>query len=238
MASLVDGPDATPMLDRNVPTRVKICGIRTAATMQVALDAGADDVGLVLFPPSPRNISVTHASRLAEQARGRARIVALTVDADDTLFAAIAKIVKPELLQLHGSELPDRVSAVRRRYGIPVMKAIKVATASDAAAALSFAEVADFILFDARPPKGADRPGGHGAVFDWRALDGVKDKVRYMLSGGLTPENVGDAIRATGAEAIDVSSGVESAPGEKDPARIRAFIAAVRAAEMAGTRVT
>jgi phosphoribosylanthranilate isomerase len=238
MASPVDGPDATLMLDRNVPTRVKICGIRTAETMQVALEAGADDVGLVLFPPSPRNVSVVDAARLAGQARGRARIVALTVDADDALFVAIAEIVKPELLQLHGSESPDRVSAIRRRYGIPVMKAIKVATAEDAAGALNFAEVADFILFDARPPKGADRPGGHGAVFDWRALDGVKDKVRYMLSGGLTPENVGDAIRATGAGAIDVSSGVESAPGEKDPARIRAFIAAVRAVETAETRIT
>jgi len=201
--------------------------------MQVALDAGADDVGLVLFPPSPRNVDLVLAAGLAGQARGRARIVALTVDADDTLMAAIAETVKPELLQLHGGESPDRVSAIRRKYGIPVMKAIKVATAEDAAVALDFAEVADLILFDARPPKGADRPGGHGAVFDWHALDDVKDKVRYMLSGGLTPENVGDAIRATGADAIDVSSGVESAPGEKDPARIRAFVAAVRAAETA-----
>jgi len=220
-------------MDRNVPTRVKICGIRTAEVMQVALDAGADDVGLVLFPPSPRNVDLVLAAGLAGQARGRARIVALTVDADDTLMAAIAETVKPELLQLHGGESPDRVSAIRRKYGIPVMKAIKVATAEDAAVALDFAEVADLILFDARPPKGADRPGGHGAVFDWHALDDVKDKVRYMLSGGLTPENVGDAIRATGADAIDVSSGVESAPGEKDPARIRAFVAAVRAAETA-----
>jgi len=201
--------------------------------MQVALDAGADDVGLVLFPPSPRNVDLVLAAGLAGQARGRARIVALTVDADDTLMAAIAETVKPKLLQLHGGESPDRVSAIRRKYGIPVMKAIKVATAEDAAVALDFAEVADLILFDARPPKGADRPGGHGAVFDWHALDDVKDKVRYMLSGGLTPENVGDAIRATGADAIDVSSGVESAPGEKDPARIRAFVAAVRAAETA-----
>jgi phosphoribosylanthranilate isomerase len=220
-------------VDHNVPTRVKICGIRTADVMRAALDAGADDVGLVLFPPSPRNITLSDAAHLADQARGRARIVALTVDADDTLFAAIAETVRPGLLQLHGNESPRRVSDIRQRYGIPVMKAIKVATAEDAAAALAFAEVADLVLFDARPPKGADRPGGHGAVFDWRALDGVKEKVRYMLSGGLTPENVADAIRATGAGAIDVSSGVESAPGVKDPARIRAFIAAARAVEMA-----
>lgn len=214
-----------------MPTRVKICGIRTAETMAVALQAGADDVGLVLFPPSPRNVSLEEASALARQARGRARIVALTVDADDALLASIVETVQPELLQLHGNETPDRVSEIRRRYGIPVMKAIKVATSEDAAEALAYAAVADLILFDARPPKGADRPGGHGAVFDWHALDGVKDEVPYMLSGGLTPENVAEAIRATGTGAVDVSSGVESRPGVKDPERIRAFITAVRAAE-------
>lgn len=216
-----------------MPTRVKICGIKTAEAMSVALAAGADDVGLVLFPPSPRNVGVKEARQLADQARGRARIVVLTVDADDVLLADIVEVVKPELLQLHGNETPDRVSEIRQRYGIPVMKAIKVATAADAAEALAYAGVADLVLFDARPPKDADRPGGHGAVFDWRALDGVKDKVRYMLSGGLTPENVAEAIRATGAGAVDVSSGVESAPGVKDPARIRAFVTAARAAEAA-----
>lgn len=216
-----------------MPTRVKICGIKTAEAMSVALAAGADDVGLVLFPPSPRNVGLKEARQLADQARGRARIVVLTVDADDVLLADIVEVVKPELLQLHGNETPDRVSEIRQRYGIPVMKAIKVATAADAAEALAYAGVADLVLFDARPPKDADRPGGHGAVFDWRALDGVKDKVRYMLSGGLTPENVAEAIRATGAGAVDVSSGVESAPGVKDPARIRAFVTAARAAEAA-----
>lgn len=199
--------------------------------MAVALDAGADDVGLVLFPPSPRNVGLDDARRLADQARGRARIVALTVDADDNLLAAIVEAVRPDLLQVHGNEDTRRVAAIRKRYGIPVMKAIKVATAADAAEALAFAGVADLILFDARPPQGADRPGGHGAAFDWQALAGVKGKVRYMLSGGLTPENVADAIRSTGAPTVDVSSGVESAPGVKDPARIRAFIAAVRAAD-------
>jgi len=216
-----------------VPTRVKICGISTAEAMATALDAGADDVGLVLFPPSPRSVALASAVDLAGQARGRAGIVALTVDADDGLLAAIVEAVKPDMLQLHGNESAERVAEIRRRFGVKVMKAIKVATTEDAAQALDFAEVADLILFDARPPKGADRPGGHGAVFDWRALDGVKDRVRYMLSGGLTADNVAEAIRATGATAVDVSSGVERAPGIKDNDRIRAFIAAVRAADAA-----
>ncbi len=214
-----------------MPTRVKICGLNTAEAMAAALDAGADDVGLVLFPPSPRNVSMESAKELARQARGRAGIVALTVDADDGLLEAIVEGVKPDVLQLHGNESAERVADIRRRFGIPVMKAIKVATAEDAAQALDFAEVADLILFDARPPKGADRPGGHGAVFDWRALNDVKDRVRYMLSGGLTSENVAEAIQATGATAVDVSSGVERAPGVKDNDRIRAFIAIARAAD-------
>ena len=210
-------------------TRVKICGIGTAEAMAAALDAGADDVGLVLFPPSPRNVSLDQARTLADQARGRARIVVLTVDADDALLTRIVDLVKPDLLQLHGNETPERVAEIRQRYALPVMKAVKVATSDDAAEALAFS-AADLVLFDARPPKGADRPGGHGAVFDWHALDDVKGRLDYMLSGGLTPENVGEAIRATGADAVDVSSGVEHGPGAKDPARIRAFIAAARAA--------
>lgn len=214
-----------------MPTRVKICGISTAEAMAAALDAGADDVGLVIFPPSPRHVTVCAAAGLARQARGRARVVALTVDADDALLEAIAADVKPDILQLHGNESVERVAYIRRRLGVAVMKAIKVATAADAARALDYAGVADLILFDARPPKGADRPGGHGAVFDWRALDGVKGKVPYMLSGGLTPDNVAEAIGATGAPAVDVSSGVEYAPGVKDTHRIRQFIAAVRAAD-------
>ncbi|MEZ5817992.1 MAG: phosphoribosylanthranilate isomerase [Hyphomicrobiaceae bacterium] len=216
-----------------MPTRIKICGIKTAEAMAAALDAGADDVGLVVFPPSPRNVDLDTGRRLADQARGRARIVALTVDADDATLAGVIDAIRPDVLQMHGSESPEQVGEARRRYGVAVMKAVKVATAADAAEALAFAPVADLILFDARPPKGADRPGGHGRAFDWTALDQVKDKVRYMLSGGLTPENVAEAIAATGASAVDVSSGVESAPGVKDSDRIRAFIAAVRAADAA-----
>lgn len=216
---------------RIVATRIKICGLRTAEAMSAALDAGADDVGLVLFPPSPRNVSLDEARALAAAARGRARIVVLVVDAGDELLEEIVAALRPDLLQLHGDETPDRVRAIRERFGVAVMKAIKVATRADAALALAYAEVADLILFDARPPKGADRPGGHGATFDWRALDDVKHRVPYMLSGGLTPANVAEAIRAAGATAVDVSSGVETAPGRKDPELIRAFIAAVRAGE-------
>ncbi len=214
-------------------TRIKICGIKSTEAMLAAVDAGADDVGLVLFPPSPRNVTLAEAEALATVARGRARIVALTVDADDALLDTIATRVHPDIIQFHGNEPPGRVAEIRARFGIPVMKAVKVATAADAEEALAFAAVADLILFDAKPPKNADRPGGHGAVFDWTTLDAVKHQVPYMLSGGLTPDNVVDAIRATGATAIDVSSGVESAAGVKDPARIRAFIAAVRTADAA-----
>ena len=214
-------------------TRVKICGLRTSEAVEAAIAADADDIGLVLFPPSPRNISLAEAKVLADAARGRVRIVALTVDADDALLAEIVSTVRPDLIQLHGSESPERVAAIRQLFGVPLMKAIKVATREDAARALDYAGTADLILFDARPPKGADRPGGHGAPFDWTALDDVKDRVAYMLSGGLTSSNVAEAIRATGATAVDVSSGVESAPGVKDPDRIRAFLAAVRAADAA-----
>jgi phosphoribosylanthranilate isomerase len=210
--------------------RVKICGLRTPETMEAAIEAGAAYVGLVFFGPSPRNVSIEEGARLAGLARGRALIVALTVDADDDLLADIASRVMPDVLQLHGNESPDRVADVAQHFGLPVIKAIKVATVEDAAAALDYREVASLVLFDARPPKGADRPGGHGATFDWRVLDGVRGRVTFMLSGGLTPDNVADAIRATGAEIVDVSSGVETAPGVKDVRLISRFIAAARGA--------
>jgi phosphoribosylanthranilate isomerase len=210
--------------------RVKICGIRTAEALGAALQARADLIGLVFFPPSPRNLSIEEAEPLAEYARGFAAVVALVVDADDALLERIMAAVHPDMLQLHGSETPARVAEIRERFGKPVMKAIKVATAEDAEAALAYQEIADLILFDARPPKGADRPGGHGAAFDWSVLAGVRDKVPFMLSGGLTPENVGEAIRVTGATAVDVSSGVETAPGIKNPGLIRAFIRAAKSA--------
>ena len=213
-----------------MPARVKICGLKTADAMQCALAARVDLVGLVLFPPSPRNVGFAEAVRLAGLARGRAEIVALTVDADDALLERIMTEVAPDMIQVHGNESPERVAAVRRRWGKPVMKAIKVATRDDAKLALAYKDIADLILFDAKPPKGADRPGGHGTAFDWRLLDDVRSLVPFMLSGGLTPGNVAEAIVATGATAVDVSSGVETAPGVKSPDLIRQFILAAHGA--------
>jgi phosphoribosylanthranilate isomerase len=214
-------------------TKVKICGLSTEVALEAALAGGADYVGLAFFPPSPRNLTLEAARPLAERARGHARIVALMVDPDDALIDAVAASVDPDLLQLHGDESPERVAEVRRRWAKPVMKAVKVETAHDAEAALRYRGVADLILFDARPPKGSPLPGGNGAPFDWRALAGVKDKVAYMLSGGLTPANVAEAIRVTGAGIVDVSSGVEVRPGEKDPELIRRFLLAAKAMQCA-----
>ena len=198
-------------------TKVKICGLKTEAALEAALAGGADYVGLVFFPKSPRNVTPALAKALADKARGRARIVALTVDADDALLDTIAAAVAPDLIQLHGEESPDRVAAIRRRCGIPVMKAIKVETADDARRALAYREAADLVLFDARAPADSTRPGGNGAPFDWRALLGVKDEIAFMLSGGLTPDNVAEAIRTTGAPIVDVSSGVEFEPRREGP---------------------
>ena len=213
-----------------MPARVKICGLKTADAMADALAARADLVGLVFFPPSPRNVGVAEAVPLADFARGFAAIVALTVDADDALIERIMAEVNPDMLQLHGLETPERVAEIRARWGKPVMKAVKVATREDAALALAYTGVADLVLFDAKPPKGADRPGGHGATFDWHLLDDVRTKVPFMLSGGLTPANVAEAIQVTGATVVDVSSGVETAPGSKSPDLIRQFIRAAHSA--------
>ncbi len=210
--------------------RVKICGIKTAEAMAAALEARADLIGLVFFPPSPRSLTLDEAMPLADYARGNAAIVALVVDADDTLLDSIVSAINPDLLQVHGSETPKRVAHIRERFGKPVMKAIKVATIDDARTALAYRDVADLVLFDAKPPPGADRPGGHGVAFDWSVLADVREQVPFMLSGGLTPDTVAAAIRATGATVVDVSSGVESAPGVKDPELIRAFIRAAKGA--------
>ena len=213
-------------------TKVKICGLKTAAAVEAALKGGADYVGFVFYPPSPRNIAPEAAAEISARARGRAKIVALLVDPDDALIERVVAALAPDLIQLHGSETPERVAQIRARFGRPVMKAIKVETADDAAQALKFSGAADVILFDAKAPKdwpGA-LPGGNGVPFDWHALDGVKDKVVYMLSGGLTAENVAQSIRATGADAVDVSSGVEARPGEKDLSLIARFLDAVRSA--------
>jgi phosphoribosylanthranilate isomerase len=209
-------------------TQVKICGLRTEAALEAALAGDADYVGLVFFPPSPRNVTPAVAKSLAARARGRARIVALMVDPDDALIETVMASADPDILQLHGEETPERVREIRRRWGRPVMKAIKVETAEDAGAASAYRGAADLILFDAPAPADSTRPGGNGAPFDWRAVSGIDPKVRFVLSGGLTPDNVAEAIRVTGASIVDVSSGVESRPGEKDPDLIRRFLRAAK----------
>lgn len=209
---------------------VKICGLSTPETLDAAIHAGADLVGFVFFPASPRHLGLDTARALAARVRSRAGKVPLTVDSDDAALDTIVEAVRPDMLQLHGSETPERVAAVRRKFGIPVMKVLPVAEAADLAAIEVYAPVADRLMFDARPPRGATRPGGLGKPFDWRLLEQLATPVPYMLSGGLDPSNVEEALRITRAAGVDVSSGVERAPGEKDPERIRAFIRAARAA--------
>lgn len=210
---------------------VKICGLTAPDTLEVALEAGADFVGFVFFPPSPRNLGLEAARVLAAQVKGRAGKVALTVNASDETIAGIVAALHPDMLQLHGKETPERVVAVRTRFGLPVMKALPIATRADLAAIRPYAEVADRLLFDARPPVEATRPGGLGNTFDWTLLKGIHPGVPWMLSGGLDPANVAEAIAITGAPGVDVSSGVERAPGDKDAGKIRAFIRAARDAE-------
>lgn len=210
---------------------IKICGLRTPETLDVALESGADQVGFVFFPASPRHLGLEAARALASRVAGRAAKVALTVDANDETLAAIVAALKPDMLQLHGKETPERVVAVRSRFGLPVMKALAIAERADLAPIRIYAKVVDRLLFDARPPKNATRPGGLGQPFDWTLLKGVDAGVPFMLSGGLDAGNVGEALRIARPAGVDVSSGVERAPGEKDPDKIRAFIRAVRAAE-------
>ena len=216
---------------------VKICGLSTPDALDVALDAGADMVGFIFFPPSPRNVSLETARALGSRVQGRARKVAVTVDADDTLLASIIEALKPEMLQLHGHETPQRVAAVRDSFGLPVMKALPIAAKLDLLVTGSYTSAADRLLFDARPPRGATRPGGLGQPFDWHLLENLNLSIPFMLSGGLNPDNVSEALRITRAGGVDVVSGVESAPGVKDPEKIRAFIRAARASQVAGTAI-
>ncbi len=211
-----------------MPITVKICGLATPEALDVALDAGADMVGFVFFPPSPRNLSFKAALSLEARVRGRAKKVALSVDADDTLLAYVVDALGPDILQLHGNESPLRVAAIKAQFKLPVMKAIPVETRSDLAAIARYAAVADHLLFDARAPREATRPGGLGKTFDWHLLENLDPGVPFMVSGGLDAGNVGEALRITRAPGVDVSSGVERAPGQKDADKIRAFIRAVR----------
>ena len=215
---------------------VKICGLSTAATLDAALDAGADFVGLVFYKPSPRNVSVDDAVALAKRARGRAKIVALFVDPDDTLVNDVIARVQPDVIQLHGAETRERLTELRMRSTAAIMKAIKVATVDDVVSARQYADCADMILFDAKVAKtttsdaSGTLPGGNGARFDWRHLDARDPGQAWMLSGGLDVDNVVDAIRQTGATAIDVSSGVERTKGQKDVELIAAFVSAAKGA--------
>jgi phosphoribosylanthranilate isomerase len=210
---------------------VKICGLSTRETLDAALVAGADMVGFVFFAPSPRHLSLETARELGRQAKGRAAKVALAVDADDATLENIVEALQPDLLQLHGKETTARVRDIKAKFGLPVMKAIAVETPADLAGLPGYASVADRILFDARAPKDATRPGGLGAVFDWDVLAKLELELPYMVSGGLTADNVAQAVRVTRAGGVDVSSGVERAPGIKDPEMILGFIRAARATE-------
>jgi phosphoribosylanthranilate isomerase len=214
-----------------MPLLVKICGLSTRETLDAALDAGADMVGFVFFPPSPRHLSLETARELGKRAGRNAVKVALTVDADDAALGNIVEALRPDLLQLHGGETTARLRDIKQTFGLPVMKAMAVETAADLAALPGYAAVADRILFDARPPKGATRPGGLGAAFDWHVLDNLDLKLPFMVSGGLNADNVAEAARLTRAGGVDVSSGVERAPGVKDVEMIRAFIRAARASQ-------
>jgi phosphoribosylanthranilate isomerase len=208
---------------------VKICGLSTRETLDAAIEAGADMTGFVFFPPSPRHLSLETARELGRQAKGRAIRVALVVDADDAMLENIVDALQPDLLQLHGKETVARLRDIKQKFGLPVMKVLAIETAADLVALPGYAAVADRILFDARPPKHATRPGGLGAPFDWHVLENPDFDLPFMVSGGLNPGNVAEALRITRAGGVDVSSGVESAPGIKDPDMIRAFIRAARA---------
>ena len=212
----------------SLPTRVKICGLRDAAMLDAAVQAGAAYVGLVFFEKSPRNVTLAQAAALAAMVPAGVAKVALVVDADDAQLDALLAQVPVDILQLHGAETPARVTEVKARYGLPVMKAVGVTGPDDLAALDIYAQVADQLLVDAKPPKGADLPGGNGLSFDWRLIAGRRWPVPWMLAGGLTPANVAQAVALTGAGQVDVSSGVESAPGVKDAALIAAFCAALR----------
>jgi len=213
-------------------TLVKICGLSTPETLDAALVAGADMIGLNFYPRSPRSVSLDTAVALAERARGRAAIVALLVDPDDATLDTILPRLEPDLVQLHGAETVERVAAVRARYGVRVMKVVGVASVADVARARSYSGITDHLLLDAKPPKTTDAlPGGNGIGFDWRLVTDLDPPLTFMLSGGLDPTSVEGAVRAVRPWGVDVASGVERAPGVKDPGKIEAFVRAVRAAD-------
>ncbi|MGJ4857764.1 phosphoribosylanthranilate isomerase [Labrys sp. KB_33_2] len=214
---------------------IKICGLSTPETLEAALAAGADMVGFVFFEKSPRHIGYDLAAQLGAQVSGRARKTALSVDADDARLDAIVAALAPDGLQLHGKESPERVAAVKARYGLPVLKAIGVSSAADLERAAAYRGVADWLLLDAKPPKDAAHPGGNGVTFDWMLLKHLDRTLPFMLSGGLDPANVAEAIRISTPDGVDVSSGVEDRPGVKNPDKIRAFVETARQAYAAAS---
>ena len=213
--------------------QVKICGINSLQAADAALRGGADFAGLNFHPASPRFLRSDLARLLAERMRGRARLVALLSDPGDDAIAEAVGLVRPDLLQLHGNEQPDRVAAIRSRFGIEILKAFPIAEASDFARVRAYEAVADRFMFDAKPPGAATRPGGHGSAFDWKLLRGRTFSRPWFLAGGLAPGNVALAIATSGATGVDVSSGVETSPGVKSPALIADFIANAKAAQLA-----
>jgi phosphoribosylanthranilate isomerase len=210
---------------------IKICGLKTEAALDAALAGGASHVGFIFFAKSPRWVEPAEAGRLRSLAAGKAKAVAVTVDADDEFLDAIVGAVTPDLLQLHGKESPERVAAVKARYGLPVVKAFPVRAPSDLEAMRPYRGIADRMMFDAKPPAGSELPGGNGVAFDWRILAALDSGIDYLLSGGLNAGNVGEALRLANPPAVDVSSGVESAPGVKDPTLIAEFFRAIRTAQ-------
>jgi len=211
-----------------MPVSVKICGLRNEATVAAAVDGGADMVGFVFFPASPRYVSPQRAGELCQKVPDGVTKVGLVVDANDDLLAEIVEKAGADMLQLHGHEIPDRVADIRERFGLPVIKVLPVYGADDLEVAKDYANVADRLMFDAKPPSGAERPGGNATAFDWRLLAGADIALPWVLAGGLTVENLAEAVKTSGAAAIDVSSGVEDAPGRKSPEKIRAFLAAAK----------
>lgn len=210
--------------------QAKICGIRTAEDARVCALNGATYVGLVFFERSPRNVTIAEARELSKQIPEQLKKVALVVNPEDQLISEIVATAQVDILQLHGGETPERVSEIRSRFGLPVMKAVGIAEKSDLLKVDLYSDVADILLIDANPPKGGPLPGGNGVAFDWELIADANWEFPWMLAGGLTPENVAEAIRLTGAPAVDVSSGVEGSPGIKDPAKIEEFLQAIKAA--------
>lgn len=216
---------------------IKICGLKTAEAVERAVSRGATHIGFIFFPKSPRNIEPDIAGKLADPVRGRAKVVAVTVDADNDDLDEIVDLLKPDILQLHGHETPERVLEVRALYGLPVMKALSIRDAADLDRVDSYTGIVDRFLFDAKPPASSELPGGNGVSFDWSVLRDLDGAEGYMLSGGLNRDNVAEAMMVAGSGGIDISSGVESAPGVKDPAMIDEFFDAINTAVESGRGV-